>query len=216
MPVSECSRFAGGLEEWIEGQRSAAFAEHLAGCEACRLVLVEMEAIRATASEMGSEQSEPSQRVWLSLKAQLEAEGIIRAPLWNWRVVSSRFLPRPVLSFAYAAVLVLAGGLMISQVNESQQTAWDKEPEISLSAAAYDKQLTSTENQTMQSWPEPDPEIAAAIKTDLSLADEHISQCQQTVREQPQNELARDYLDDAYQQKAELLASMVERGVNLQ
>jgi len=213
---TECACFAGDFENWMDGRRSAAFAEHLAGCEACRVALTETEAICAEATKLGNEPWEPSPRIWLSLKAQLAAEGIIRAPRWNWRAISARSLPRPALAFAYAAVLLVAGVLVISKANQTEHAAWDKEPEVASSAAVYNTQLTSTEDQTMLAWSEPDPEIAAAIKTDLSLADEHISLCQQTVREQPQSELARDYLNDAYQQKAELLATMVERGVNLQ
>jgi hypothetical protein len=34
------------------------------------------------------------------------------------------------------------------------------------------------------------------------------------VREDPESEIARDYLYDAYEQKADLLAQMTERGVN--
>lgn len=130
--------------------------------------------------------------------------------------VSVAVSARPALSFAYAAALLVAGAMVMSQVQQTKNTAWNKQPEVAGSAAVYNKQLTSSEDQTMLAWADPDPEIAAVIKSDLTLADQHISLCQQTVREQPQNELARDYLNDAYQQKAELLATMVERGANLQ
>jgi hypothetical protein len=36
------------------------------------------------------------------------------------------------------------------------------------------------------------------------------------VQEEPQNEMARDYLYGAYQQKADLLAQMTERGETIQ
>jgi hypothetical protein len=35
--------------------------------------------------------------------------------------------------------------------------------------------------------------------------------CEKTVREDPRNEMAREYLYGAYQQKAELLAMMMDR-----
>ena len=44
------------------------------------------------------------------------------------------------------------------------------------------------------------------------MVDNAISICEKTMREEPQNEIAREYLYGAYQQKAELLASMTERG----
>jgi hypothetical protein len=40
--------------------------------------------------------------------------------------------------------------------------------------------------------------------------------CEKSVREDPQNEIARDYLYEAYRQKADLLAQMSERGENVQ
>ena len=36
----------------------------------------------------------------------------------------------------------------------------------------------------------------------------------QSPREDPENEIARDYLYEAYEQKADLLAQMTERGVS--
>jgi len=37
-----------------------------------------------------------------------------------------------------------------------------------------------------------------------------------SINEEPENELARDFLYDAYQQKADLLAQMSDRGGNVQ
>jgi hypothetical protein len=36
--------------------------------------------------------------------------------------------------------------------------------------------------------------------------------CEKSVNEEPENELARDYLFEAYQQKADLLSQLSERG----
>jgi hypothetical protein len=36
--------------------------------------------------------------------------------------------------------------------------------------------------------------------------------CEKSVREDPEDEVARDYLYDAYHQKADLLAQISERG----
>jgi hypothetical protein len=36
--------------------------------------------------------------------------------------------------------------------------------------------------------------------------------CEKSVHEEPENEVARDYLYEAYQQKADLLAQLNERG----
>ena len=46
----------------------------------------------------------------------------------------------------------------------------------------------------------------------LAIVDNNIALCEKSVREEPENEIARDYLYEAYQQKADLLAQMTERG----
>jgi hypothetical protein len=42
--------------------------------------------------------------------------------------------------------------------------------------------------------------------------DDFIADCERRVKEEPQDDLAREYLSGAYQQKAELLAAMMDRG----
>ena len=46
---------------------------------------------------------------------------------------------------------------------------------------------------------------------DLGEIDNFIVVCEKSVREQPDNEMAREYLYDAYQQKAQLLAVAMDR-----
>jgi hypothetical protein len=44
---------------------------------------------------------------------------------------------------------------------------------------------------------------------------EFIADCERRVREVPSDELAREYLTNAYQQKAQLLSAMMDRGGSL-
>ncbi len=57
-----------------------------------------------------------------------------------------------------------------------------------------------------------DPNVQAVFKRDLAVVDNAISMCEKSVREQPGNDLAREYLNDEYQQKAQLLAVAMDRG----
>jgi hypothetical protein len=54
--------------------------------------------------------------------------------------------------------------------------------------------------------------VNASFQKNLQIVDKYIAMCEKSVREEPGNELARDYLYGAYQQKADLLAEMSERG----
>src|SRR5262249_32003148 len=54
--------------------------------------------------------------------------------------------------------------------------------------------------------------VDTALQTNLRELDKFIAECSQHLKEQPQDELAREYLAAAYQQKAELLSAMIDRG----
>jgi len=57
-----------------------------------------------------------------------------------------------------------------------------------------------------------DPVVTASLQKNLAIVDNYIALCEKSVQEEPENEIARDYLYGAYQQKADLLAQMTERG----
>ena len=64
----------------------------------------------------------------------------------------------------------------------------------------------------MLSFPKSNSVVNASLHQSMAIVDNNIALCEKSVREEPENELAREYLYDAYQQKADLLAEMSERG----
>jgi hypothetical protein len=54
--------------------------------------------------------------------------------------------------------------------------------------------------------------VDASLRDNLQQVDDFIADCERRVKEEPQDDLAREYLSGAYQQKAELLAAMMDRG----
>jgi hypothetical protein len=54
--------------------------------------------------------------------------------------------------------------------------------------------------------------IDASLRDNLKKVDEFIADCERHLKEQPQDALTREYLSAAYQQKAELLSAIIERG----
>jgi hypothetical protein len=79
------------------------------------------------------------------------------------------------------------------------------------SANSVSAQLDSVEHTTVTSI-RSNPAVADALHKNLAIVDNYISLCEKSVRENPQSEMARDFLYDAYQQKASLLAQMNEYG----
>jgi ribosomal protein S15P/S13E len=64
---------------------------------------------------------------------------------------------------------------------------------------------------TLPSAP-PSSAVDASLQQDLLTLDAFIAECEQHLKANPRDQLAREYLAGAYQQKAELLAEMMDRG----
>jgi hypothetical protein len=93
--------------------------EHLSGCTSCQDLLADLSTIVVAAKRLPAEVAPPD-RIWISLRAQLEAEGIIRevpgvaVPLpspW-WQSFAAFFQPRA-LATAAAALFLVAGSVYV-------------------------------------------------------------------------------------------------------
>jgi len=214
MAIIVCKDFVNQLEAWMEGERLADAQSHLRGCPHCRAIVEDMDAIHTAALVWNSEESEPPARVWNSLRSQLEQEGLIRVrrPGWLERLRGTFApLPRPALAGAYLAALIVAAfavsGPVHRQVNHYRWAQGTRE-----SSASVGTQLNSVEQATVSSMAHANPVVTASLHQNLAIVDNYISLCEKSVQEEPENEMARDYLFAAYQQKADLLAQMSERG----
>ena len=213
--LPECDAFVGQLDSWMEGIRPAEARAHLAACQGCQALAGDFDAITSVARSMVDEAPEPPPYLWNSIRAQLAQEGIIREPqsaavrpLYDWRGWFA--LPRPALVGAFAAVLAIAGFLASGPVGRRiNDYRWMQGTQDSTSPLSA--QLDTVEHATVASL-KSDPTVSAALHTNLAIVDNYIALCEKSVREDPQNEMARDFLYGAYQQKADLLAQMNERG----
>ena len=183
---------------------------HLSGCSACRNLIADLTSIVATAHLLPAE-VEPPARVWTSLRVQLEAEGIIRsaATRSRWLNFSEFFRPR-VFATATVGLLIVAATALQFQRPAAQPT----EARNVYENLYQDTSLTLSNDEAHL----PAMQLAGNSGTDISLrqnldiVDKFIVDCEQRVKEQPQDELTREYLSGAYQQKAELISVMMERG----
>ena len=218
MSTTGCNEFVSQLEGWMEGERSSGAQAHWRDCSHCRALAGDLEAVREAAQASAALEVEPPARIWVSLRAQLEHEGVIRSGRTGWLEKLKAYfdgtfaiLPRPALAGAYlAAVIAVAVALVapgVRQPDESRWIAGNQRATEPLSA-----QLASAEQDTMSTWADSNPAVTASLHQNLAIVDNYIVLCEKSVREEPENEFARDYLYDAYQQKAALLAQMTERG----
>jgi len=242
------------------GTLSAEAREHLAECANCQGLLADLHSIVAVASTLPSE-IEPPARVWTSLRAQLEAEGLIKEPIeapqvapW-WESLRAAFQIRS-LAAAALGVLLIAGAILFTHRTPTDQRfagrpaeAQNPQQQAKVPAPVPPASLTPVPravvdnphatthppSRTRQLAPSPtetasttlaqaettlpDMQLAgsnarvdASFRQNLRTLNQFIAECERHLRQNPRDELAREYLNMAYQQKADLLAAMMENG----
>lgn len=227
----DCSQFAEQMDEWIAGERSGAARVHARECARCRSMADDFAAIGRAAREWSFDDAQPSPRLWSALRAQLQEEGLIRDASRNVPPVAERTpapvraaqparwfagwffgAMRPALAGGYLAVLIALSALFVGpngkQIDDSQWLARTQSSIKPLNA-----ELDSAEHAVLADLATANPTVSASLHQNLAIVDRDIALCEKSVREQPENELARDYLYQAYEQKADLLAQMADRGV---
>jgi hypothetical protein len=209
-----CQEFARQTEQWMEGERSAEAREHAIACPRCGSFVEELDAIRLVAPQL-AEDVAPPPRLWTALRAQLEREKLIRQPGWREELAGWFRLPvRPLATVAAAAMAVALAVFVVlprgQRVQTPQGPNWlsSDQPEL----ARVDTQLDHVESGAIRSLHTTDPAVSDTLRQNLMIVNRQIAMCEKTLEQAPSDENTRDYLYDAYQQKADLLNMMAERG----
>ena len=210
MPAMQCQDFQDSLDLWLEGERRPDAEAHVRTCAACNALVADMEMIRSAANDL--EDVDPPPPVWAAIRSRLEAEGLVaKRDRWAWLPSFGSGWMRP--AFAGALVAVLAVGAFLLGTNVRKPTAHEQWVNTNQAATApIEADLGTFELHAVSALHEPNPAVNVAFKKNLEIVDNYIAECQKSVQENPEDELSRDYLYGAYQQKADLLEQMSERG----
>jgi hypothetical protein len=185
---------------------------HLAECDACREYVADLTSIVATAHLLPIE-VEPPARIWISLRTQLESEGIIKTdvqtlsvPGASWLASFGDLFRSRALATAVVGLFVV-GGVALQMQRPSAPPIAEREPfsEVAMALDQQERDLAGTYQASTS-------DVDASLRQNLRTLDDFIADCQHRVKEEPQDDLAREYLTSAYGQKAELLSAMMERG----
>ncbi len=231
-----CHELERVLEREPDGPLPEAVAVHVAGCADCQALEADFHLIGAAALELAQEEVAPPDWLWTRIRAELEAEGRIRelgvdrdlelerpvdverAPVHaGWWAV----FQRPAFAGAVLGVsLIVAGLFSVDSLTTTPASAVLEPaavPGTELQAAVESQTTGSLDGSldaseaSIASLPQRDPQVAEELHHDLGEIDNFIAVCEKSVREEPDNEMAREYLYDAYQQKAQLLAVAMDR-----
>src|SRR5260370_4708686 len=208
-----CEDLELALEQSAGEPLPASAQAHLESCAMCRQLLAELERIEAVARELPAE-VEPPERLWISLRAQLKSEGIIRTPSTGragWLEAIRAFFRRPALAAGLLSMVIL--GAMLFSLRHANWALPGVSPSSgSQPVLAQAKiQLNNVENRILSTPRRRSSDVDDSLRHNLEIVDNFIATCEKTVQDNPQDDLARDFLSGPYQQKAELLPTIEDR-----
>ena len=220
----QCKDLEQVIEERGLTQLSEAAQAHAAGCPSCTALVEDFSAILIAAKQIPAE-VEPPARVWVALAAQLEAEGLIRQPTVTtlaetpagWKSFGTLIRGRMLVTAGVAALVLIAGVYQMRY-----RTAERAIPAKVVSVPEPYAETGTTLDQEEQSLGPMQTAgtlssvasnyVDVSLRENLATVNAFIKECRKRLQEDPNDPMAREYLSTAYQQKAEILAAMMERG----
>ena len=192
---------------------------HLAQCSECRNYIADLTTIVDVARKMPSEITPPD-RIWISIRAQLELEGIIREPApvlvsehSPWRQGFSELFRSRALATATVGLLIIVTGFLQLRTENGRnapgpvQGAVVRSEPFAATRTVLDEQEPVARGIILAST----SPVDTSLRENLQKVDDFIADCERRLNDVPQDDLAREYLSNAYQQKAELLSAMMDR-----
>jgi len=214
-----CYRLERELQDYLEGEDRPFVLAHTLECEFCRVMVEDLEGLRAAVQELPLE--EPSPAVWSNIHAQLATEGYFaeKTSLWDW-LGQLDFLRRPIPVAAFACVVVLGCVLTASRNNPEQDLSLLRPASEGRTAvrsmafiadsAALEQVVRELEKAFKAREACLAPDVKATYENSLNSLDTSIRECSDSLQREPGNSLAHEYLLAAYSQKAEVLSSALE------
>lgn len=212
-----CGEFQESLAYIIDTGGNAKQKEHLKECSVCSDLVSDLRYI-ADQAKLLVPMLEPSSRVWDGIKTSLEQEGVVKNRTARGRLLgslpASRWGPGTWMLPVAALVLVAVGLLAYRSTLMSRQTA---SAELTSSDSALN--LTVVDSNAMSD--KQDQQLLAAIaarasemrqsyEQDLSNVNAYISDERKSVDTDPDDEDARQALNEAYREKAMLYEIAVQ------
>lgn len=203
----------------LSARESARLERHLAGCGECRVLREDLRRIVAGAAKLVT--PEPSDRVWLNIRAGLVRESAGRAGERSGGLRRPAFgLGLPALRTAGVAAVALV--LVVTGVFVGRRLGRGPAPLGPEARAKYTlAKLDEAERyyqQAIKSLGEAftaekgtlSPQVAEFFDRNLSVVDATIQACRRAVLDEPEDLEARSYLLAAYTQKITLLDSALD------
>jgi hypothetical protein len=213
-----CEEFRRVLPELEGDQHTVEQKEHLQGCSFCSGLISDLNAISAGARLLAGDQ-EPSPRVWNSIAIALRQEGLIHDPQTPAVLSGSRLRDwrfgwlRPVtIALVAAAALLLVVERLPRGTQVARQVATASAPMIK-TAINQDSPIDADELQLLNLVASRAPAMRAGYESDLRAVNAYIRDAETSVRNNPNDAIAQQYLMNAYEQRAMVYEMAINRAL---
>ncbi len=211
-----CEEFRRVLPE-LEGDYTVEQEAHLKTCSSCSDLVSDLNAICEEARLLAAD-LEPSLRVWNWLEIALRQEGLIRAPQ-PLAVLARLGWPQPRSAWLRPVTIALVCGAVLLGVwlYPPRGTPVGHQPAASapvIQTAAeipQDPTIDADEAQLLNLVASRGPAMRARYESDLRAVDAYIRDAETSVRNNPNDEIAQQYLMNAYEQRAMVYEIAMDR-----
>jgi len=218
----KCIEMQSKISDWVDGGPAEAELEsHLKVCHACAAFLEDILALKQSSSVLGF--VEPPGRLWANLQVQLVSEGLIKTQVeklgfWQ-RLFPALLMPslKPAFGGAILALLFSTTFFYFYSQRGSQEVKVSSEAqvfqELQQAELHYQKAIEALSEVSKRKIETLDPAMAQILNDNLATMDYYVKECQDAVKNSPDNPLVHRYLLTAYQKKIEIMQSIVNSDV---
>jgi hypothetical protein len=191
--------------------------EHLKSCSACSDLVADLKSISRQARFLQSS-DEPSPWVWNSIEVALRQEGLIRQshqerslvhpPRLGWKL---RWL------VPAAAAFLVVFGVLLHQRGTGPHVAKQQLPPSGVETAdlrsSHAEAMVGDDLQLLNTVASRMPSMRAAYEANLRTVNAYIRDAEQSAHSDPNDEVAQQYLRNAYEQKAMVYEMALDRSL---
>lgn len=204
-----CSEFQEVLPDVIDAGRNSEQEAHLKSCADCAGLVSDLNFISQQARLL-REEEEPSPRVWNSIEIALRQEGLIHPPVGPSLVVTPPRRWALGWLVPVAAAALVAFGVMEYQTGRTsiadQSTPKTTETGVMTGDASDDEMLLQTVASTS-------PGMLGAYQADIQNVNAYIRDAEQSVKNDPNDEEAQQFLMSAYEQRNMVYEMAMDRSL---
>jgi hypothetical protein len=211
-----CAEFQRALPEIIDAGGNAEQEAHLTSCAVCSDLVQDLRYI-AEQAKLLVPMMDPNPRVWDGINNALEREGLVRP-----RKGTGRFRTATVIApsrwssvgglVALAAVLLIAIGLLSYRHASTSDGRVVQVADMRMSPApAADSNTDDDDAKLIAHIQQTSPAMASTYDENLKSVNSYIAAVRGRLRDNPDDEQAREFLMRAYDQKAMLYDMAMER-----